>query len=76
MKELNGIIIDGVVYLAKINTEAKPRCASCELGCCDGEKMHDTICANILSSNEYFVKSGALHTTLNPDDKLPAPTDL
>lgn len=75
MKELNGIIIDGVVYLAKINTEAKPRCASCELGYCDGEKMHDTICANILSSNEYFVKSGAQcalsHQWVSVEDALP-----
>lgn len=65
MKELNGIIIDGVVYLAKINTEAKPRCASCELGCCDGEKMHDTICANICASDEYFVKSKDLTDKIN-----------
>lgn len=77
MKELNGIIIDGVVYLAKTNTEPKPRCASCELGCCDGEKMHDTICANILSSNEYFVKSGAQyalsHQWVSVEDALPEP---
>lgn len=77
MKELNGIIIDGVVYLAETNTEPKPRCASCELACCDGEKMRDTICANILSSNEYFVKSGTLsalsHQWVSVEDALPEP---
>lgn len=76
MKELNGIIIDGVVYLAKTNTEPNPRCASCELGCCDGEKMHDTICANILSSNEYFVKRGAQyalsHQWVSVEDAMPS----
>lgn len=57
MEELNGVIIDGAVYLAKTNTTHRHRCSLCELDCCDGEKMHDTICANICASDEYFVKS-------------------
>lgn len=65
MEELNGVIIDGVVYLTKTNTTHKHRCTLCELGCCDGEKMHDTICANICASDEYFVKSKGLTDKIN-----------
>ena len=62
---LNGVIIDGDVYLTKTNTTHKHRCSLCELDCCDGEKMHDTICANICASDEYFVKSKDLTDKIN-----------
>lgn len=65
MEELNGVIIDGAVYLAKTNITHKHRCSLCELDCCDGEKMHDTICANICASDEYFVKSKDLTDKIN-----------
>lgn len=65
MEELNGVIIDGVVYLTKTNITDKDRCSLCELDCCDGEKMHDTICANICASDEYFVKSIDLTDKIN-----------
>lgn len=58
MEERNGVIIDGVVYLTKTNITHKHRCSLRELDCCDGEKMHDTICANICASDEYSEREG------------------
>lgn len=67
--QTNGVIIDGIVYIAKTASEPKQRCTQCELECCDGESMGDTICANILASNEFFIKSKELSEKLTEHDR-------
>lgn len=66
--KINGLIIDGEVYIATPSDNPITRCEKCECAWCD-YKLGDKLCRTVLGRNEYLVLSKDLTELINGKDK-------
>ncbi len=67
-RKINGLIIDGEVYIATLSDNPATRCKKCECTWCD-YKLGDKLCRTILGRDEYLILSKELTKLVNEKSK-------
>ena len=67
-RKINGLIIDGEVYIATLSDTPATRCEKCECTWCD-YKLGDKLCRTILGRDEYLILSKELTKLVNEKSK-------